>query len=434
MKRNCFILVIVCLAAMMVSCTQKHPGYKMTSNGLYYKFYNYNASAIQPKVTDFMKVNMACYLHDSLYYDWQQSASEVYSQLKEPQFVGDLMDAYAMMHVGDSASFYVKADSVAVKYYDQDPVAVGLKPDDYFRYEVKLVEVKSEEEFQANIEKMKAQMLLDSKQLLIDYVEKNNIYVTPESSGIYIIQTEKGKGRCPVKGEKVELDFSASLLDGQEVGSTFGQPEKFSFVLGEGYTIQGWEEIVPKMHLGERVTAIIPADMAYGEHSVGTIPAYSNLIYDIKLLKITTAAELQAEAEKALKVMKADSEKAFMDYIKVNNITEYTPSGLFFTKLLTTDGERAEVGKTAQIKFVATYLDGTPLGDSDQLGDHYDVPVGQGKVLKGLDEGIAMMRVGEKARFIMPYTLAYGENPYGNIPAYSNLIFDVELLSLTENK
>ena len=40
------------------------------------------------------------------------------------------------------------------------------------------------------------------------------------------------------------------------------------------------------------------------------------------------------------------------------------------------------------------------------------------------------MRVGEKARLVLPYTLAYGENPYGNIPAYSNLIFDVELMNI----
>lgn len=426
----------VCLGAMMMfsACTQKYPGYKKTQKGLYYKFYNRYTSAVQPKATDFLKVNMACYLHDSLYFDWQQSASEVYSQLKAPQFAGDLMEAYSMMHVGDSASFYVKADSIAVKYYDQDPAAVGLKADDYFRYEVKLVEVKTEEEFQANIEKMKDQLLQDSRKLLADYVASNHVSVSPEPSGIYIIPVEKGTGRCPMKGEKVELDFSARLLNGQEVGSTFDSPDKFSFVLGEGYTIQGWEEIVPKMHLGERVTALIPAEMAYGEHSVGNIPAYSNLIYDIKLLKITTAAELQAEAEEAMQALKADSDKAFLDYLEVNNITNHTPSGLFYAKTLTTDGEQAQVGKTAQIKFVATFLDGTPLGDSDQLGGQYDVPVGQGKVLKGLDEGIGLMRVGEKARFVLPYTLAYGANPYGNIQAYSNLVFDVELLGLTDNK
>ena len=434
MKKHFVISALVCLSAMMLftGCTQKYPGYKKTQSGMYYKFHNCNTSATQPKLTDFLKIEMKCYLHDSLYYDWQGTQHEVYTQLQDPIFAGDLQEAYAMMHVGDSASFYVKADSIAALYYDQDPNAVGLVPEDYFRYEVKLVEVQTEEEFQANVEKMKESMKIEAKRALDEYVVNNNINVTPEPSGVYIIPIEKGKGRCPVKGEKVELDFSATLLNGQPVGSTFDGPEKFSFVLGEGYTIQGWEEIVPKMHLGDRVKAIIPFDMAYGEHSVGEIPAYANLVYDIKLLKITTAAELQAEAERALKALKEESERAFFDYLKVNNITDYTASGLFFAKSLVTEGAQPQKGQTARIKFEASYLDGTPLGDSEQLGGQYDLVVGEGKVLKGLEEGIGLMRVGEKARFVLPYTLAYGANPYGNIPAYSNLVFDVELLDVLD--
>ena len=434
MKKHFVISALVCLSAMMLftGCTQKYPGYKKTQSGMYYKFHNCNTSATQPKLTDFLKIEMKCYLHDSLYYDWQGTQHQVYTQLQDPIFAGDLQEAYAMMHVGDSASFYVKADSIAALYYDQDPNAVGLAPEDYFRYEVKLVEVQTEEEFQANVEKMKESMKIEAKRALDEYVVNNNINVTPEPSGVYIIPIEKGKGRCPVKGEKVELDFSATLLNGQPVGSTFDSSEKFSFVLGEGYTIQGWEEIVPKMHLGDRVKAIIPFDMAYGEHSVGEIPAYANLVYDIKLLKITTAAELQAEAERALKALKEESERAFFDYLKVNNITDYTASGLFFAKSLVTEGAQPQKGQTARIKFEATYLDGTPLGDSEQLGGQYDLVIGEGKVLKGLEEGVSLMRVGEKARFVLPYTLAYGANPYGNIPAYSNLVFDVELLDVLD--
>ena len=435
MKRHSLVFALVCLSAMVLftACTQKYPGYKKTQSGLYYKFHSRNIAATQPKLTDFLRVEMKCYLHDSLYYDWQGTQHEVYTQLQEPIFAGDLQEAYAMMHVGDSASFYVKADSIAALYYEQDPNAVGLAPEDYFRYEVKLVDVKTAEEFQASIEKMKEAMKMESRKALEDYVANNNINVTPESSGVYIIPLEKGKGRCPVKGEKVELDFSATLLNGQPVGSTFDSPEKFSFVLGEGYTIPGWEVIVPKMHLGERVKAIIPFDMAYGEHSVGEIPAYANLVYDIKLLKITTAAELQAEAEKAMKALREESERAFFEYLKANNITDFTASGLFFAKSVVTEGAQPQKGQTARIKFDASYLDGTPLGDSEQLGGQYDLVYGEGKVLKGLEEGVGLMRVGEKARFVLPYTLAYGANPYGNIPAYSNLVFDVELLDVIDN-
>lgn len=432
MKKNCFTIASVCMLAMMLltACTQRFPGYKKTESGLYYKFYSHNPSAQKPKQTDVIRVAMTCYFGDSVYYDFQQTESLVYAQLKEPVFPADLNEAYALMNLGDSASFYIKADSVAIKYYDKDPETVGLKADDYFRYEVKILEIKPVEEFQAEIERMEQNLKEHSIQEFADYVEANLQGVTPDPSGVYVIQLEPGKGRCPVKGEKVELDFSATLLNGQFVGSTFDRSDKFSFVLGEGFAIQGWEEIVPKMHLGERVKAIIPFEMAYGEHSVGSIPAYSNLIYDLKILKITTKEELLAEAERAVAALKVESAKAFADYVSTNAITNHTSSGLYYTKTQVTDGATPQRGQKVRIKFVASYLDGTVLGNSDDLGESFEAVYGNGTLLKGLEEGVGLMHVGEKARFVLPYSLAYGEHPYGNIPGCANLVFDVELVEI----
>lgn len=133
-----------------------------------------------------------------------------------------------------------------------------------------------------------------------------------------------------------------------------------------------------------------------------------------------------------MQVLKSESEKAFLEYLEENHISDHTASGLYYTKLLVTKGKTPQTGQTAQIKYVVSFLDGTLLGSSEELGDHYDVPIGQHKVLRGLEEGIGLMRVGEKARFVLPYTLAYGDNAYRNIPAYSNLIFDVELLNIVK--
>lgn len=435
MKNRYSLIALICLSAMLflVSCSEsKFPGYTKTADGLYYKFHQQNVSAQQAQLTDFLKLDVACYLQDILYYDFRNSGNALYTQLSQSKFAGDLQEAYSLLHVGDSASFYVKADSLAILYYDQDPAVVGLTPDDYFRYEVKLLEVKTEEEFQSDIEGMKQQMIEALQEELTAYVQRENIKVNPDESGIYIISMEKGKGRCPVQGEKVELDFAAYLLDGKEVGSTFDRDEKFSFVLGENSVIPGWEAVLPKMHLGERVKAIIPFNMAYGEHQVGEVPAYSNMVYDIKLLKIITKEELAKQAEEEMKALKAKSEQAFWDYVKDNHITQVTQTGLFFAKADTTAGARVEFGQTARIRFDATYLDGTPLGSSDQLGGFYDVKYGDHAILRGLEEAVGLLRVGEKGRFVIPYTLGYGENPYENIPAYSNLVFDVELLEIIE--
>ena len=419
-------------ALLFAACSQKYPGYKQTSDGLYYKFYDRNSSAPRPQRTDFLEVKMLCYLNDTLYYDWQETGGIVHVQLSEPHFKGDLQSAYGMLHVGDSASFYIKADSIAMHYYGQRPDSVGLAPEDFFRYEMKLVGVQTEKEFRAGIERLNQEKMDASHAALEAYIKEHDIEVNPLESGVYIISTEKGKGASPEKGDLVEVDFQVNLLDGTQVGSTFDSDEKFSFVLGEGYTIEGWEEIMPQMHVGERVKAIIPFEKAYGGHAVQMIPPYSNLVYDIKLLKITKAADLQRQAEQQKRDLKAMSEQAFRDYLSQFHIVDHTASGLYYAKTVVTEGARPVEGSTARIRFAATYLDGSPLGSSEQLGGSYDVAYGRGTVLKGLEEGIGLMRVGEKARFVLPYPLAYGEKPYGNIPAYSNLVFDVELLEIVE--
>ena len=432
MKKKHFLSIAFCLMATIffMACNRQYPGYKRTPNGLYYRFYTQDPSAQKPEQTDFLRLSMACYLDDSLYYDWRQSESDVFVQLSDSHFKGDLQEALHLMRVGDSASFYIKADSVAIHYYDQDPESVGLKPEDLFRYEVKVVEIKTQDEFKADIDRIKEQKLQESKDVLAAYIKDNGITVSPIESGIYLIPVEKGKGDCPQKGDKVELDFEAKLLDGRSIGSTFGQDEKFSFIVGEGYVIPGWEVIVPKIHVGERVTAIIPCEMAYGEHSVTGIPPYANLVYDIKLLKITPADVLKRQKEEEMQRQQANAEKAFTQYLKENRITEHTPTGLFYEKSVVTEGQSPAAGMTARIKFDAHYLDGTPLGNSEDLGGFYDVPFGQHSVLRGLEEGVGLMKVGEKARFVIPYTLAYGVNPYGEIPPFSNFVFDVELVEL----
>ena len=430
-----FFTAICLLASLfLASCESNnaHPGYKKTSDGMYYRFYEQNPAAPMAKPTDFLKLKIACYLNDSLYFNWSNTSGEVYAQLSEQKFVGDLQAAYAMLHVGDSASFYIKADSIAKLYYEKDPETVGLKADDYFRYEMKLLEIKTNEDFQAGIDRMKQKLLDDSKSALAAYIEKNGIAAEPSESGIYLITKEKGKGRCPEKGERVEVDFDLKLLDGTPIGSTFGKDNKFSFVLGEGLVIAGWEEVVPKMRLGELVQAIIPCEMAYGEHSVDAIPSYANLVYDIKLLKIITKAEQRKQEEQEKAELKARSDKEFADYLEANNTLSRTPSGLCYIKYNTTNGTMPTEGKVARIKYTAMLMDGTTLGTTDELGGHFDVELGKKAVLKGLEEGIAMMRVGEKARFVFPYTLAYGNIPYGSIPAFANLIFDVELIDVLD--
>lgn len=93
-------------------------------------------------------------------------------------------------------------------------------------------------------------------------------------------------------------------------------------------------------------------------------------------------------------------------------------------------GARPKNGQIVLVHYTGTLTDGTTFDDSRKRGEPFAFALGKGQVIKGWDEGIAMLRVGERARLIIPAELGYGERGAGNgrIPPNATLIFDVELM------
>jgi FKBP-type peptidyl-prolyl cis-trans isomerase len=109
---------------------------------------------------------------------------------------------------------------------------------------------------------------------------------------------------------------------------------------------------------------------------------------------------------------------------------EETPTGLWVGISGRGTGEKAQPGMTAAIKYRLSLLDGTICYDSDSLGLK-TFRIGHGGVESGLEEGILLLREGDRATFIMPPHLAHGLPGDGNrIPARSIIMYDVELVKL----
>jgi peptidylprolyl isomerase len=76
-------------------------------------------------------------------------------------------------------------------------------------------------------------------------------------------------------------------------------------------------------------------------------------------------------------------------------------------------------------------LNGSKFDSSVDRGEPFEFQLGMGQVIKGWDEGVAMMNVGSKGLLVIPFELAYGSRDMGErIPAYSTLVFEVELLGV----
>ena len=108
-----------------------------------------------------------------------------------------------------------------------------------------------------------------------------------------------------------------------------------------------------------------------------------------------------------------------------------TTSGLEYIEVEAGTGVQAETGKTVSVHYTGKFQDGKVFDSSISRGEPITFPLGKGRVIKGWDEGIALMKVGGKAQLIIPPDLAYGERGAGGvIPANATLVFDVELVDV----
>ncbi|PID68325.1 MAG: peptidylprolyl isomerase [Flavobacteriia bacterium] len=148
----------------------------------------------------------------------------------------------------------------------------------------------------------------------------------------------------------------------------------------------------------------------------------------------------EAEAFDALEAFQAfnanalkreqDKQKALEEALKAHTqgMTK-TDSGLYYKITKEGDGKQAKKGDNVSVHYTGMLLDGAIFDSSYQRNEPITFPVGIGQVIAGWDEGILLLKVGDKARFVIPSHLAYGSRGAGGvIPPDATLIFDVELV------
>lgn len=127
----------------------------------------------------------------------------------------------------------------------------------------------------------KEQDRIAKDEALIKEKYKNTIRT---SSGLRFITLKEGNGGTPAKGAIVEAHYTGRLLDGTKFDSSVDRGHPFTFVVGKGEVIKGWDEAFLSMKKGEKRILIIPPGLAYGEKGMGSIPPDATLVFEVELI------------------------------------------------------------------------------------------------------------------------------------------------------
>jgi peptidylprolyl isomerase len=233
------------------------------------------------------------------------------------------------------------------------------------------------------------------------------------ASGLQYIEIEKGDGPVPLPGEVVAVHYRGTLDDGTEFDNSYDRGQPFTFALGRGMVIPGWDEGIALMRVGGKAKLIIPPDLAYGERGAGNvIPPNATLTFEVELVSIQPGSP------------EAPTELAEEDYMT-------TESGLKIHDLEVGTGAVPETGQRVTVHYTGWLEDGLKFDSSLDRGQPFTFVVGMGQVVAGWDEGLATMKVGGKRQLVIPPELGYGERGAGGvIPPNATLIFEVELLGV----
>ncbi len=146
----------------------------------------------------------------------------------------------------------------------------------------------------------------------------------------------------------------------------------------------------------------------------------------------TTATENTTQASPASDTVTEKNTLKASDKKMSDEKVVTTPSGLKYEVIVEGDGETPQKGQTVTVHYTGTLEDGTKFDSSRDRNQPFQFTIGVGQVIKGWDEGLSTMKVGDRRKLIIPPELGYGSSGAGGvIPPDATLIFDVELLGVS---
>lgn len=276
------------LLGFSCSILKPKPKFQTTDSGLKYKFIEKYSGRMAPENGKLMSLRITYGSEDTVLFNSNDVPRKVMVlPMQSSAFPGDFYEMMEMMHLGDSAIFYIDAEPFFTKTAGYDHVPENAKGLDKLLFHVKIMKIQTEEDIEKEMEALQNELRDGETDRILEYVEKNNITTQPTETGLYVVVEEEGSGPRPQKGDKVKVHYTGMLLDGTRFDSSVDRGQPFEFPLGMGRVIKGWDEGIAMLNVGSKARLIIPSSLGYGERGAGKdIGPYAPLIFDVELLDI----------------------------------------------------------------------------------------------------------------------------------------------------
>jgi FKBP-type peptidyl-prolyl cis-trans isomerase len=257
-----------------------------------------------------------------------------------------------------------------------------------------------------------------------NYITQNKLVnMLKTADGMYYSIKPSGVTKKAVTSDLVTLNYKLYLLDGTLIDSTNASAKQYKSIVYE-VSSSIFNPIIQLMKEGDKGTFLVPSSLAYGSSSFGNVPAYSVLRAEVEVISIRTETEQISDM------------KTLYGFTR----PETTSSGMVFQKLTestSTTETTVSTAKTVTVKYLGRLGYGTVKLDATTNRLVFDSKFGEGEftfitgtsqVIKGFEEAVLKLKLNEKAKIILPSSLAYGANGNTTIPGYSPLYFEIEVV------
>ncbi len=264
-------------------------------------------------------------------------------------------------------------------------------------------------------------------------------YKTTDSGLKYKIHVLNKDNPVPEAGDIISMKMTYGTPDTLFFNSTEMPEQNMMLAMQESTYPGDFYEMMAMLHQGDSATFILNADSFFVKTAgYPKLPGFAkdlkDLEFHVMLTKIQTEEEVMAEMEAERNTMRDEEGEKIAAYVQENNIDAIpTEMGMYVIVTEQGNGPKPVAGDNVKVHYTGMLLDGTKFDSSVDRGQPFEFVLGQGRVIRGWDEGIAMLNMGSKARLIIPSEMGYGERGAGrDIPPFSPLIFDVELIDIVK--